>query len=118
MVGSIYDQELLDQLYGSCASYLHGHSVGGTNPSLLRAMGAAAPVLAIDIVFTREVLGETGRYFADRAALSALFVETERDTAAALARGRAGQDRASERYVWDDVAAGYEALCRELAAGR
>jgi glycosyltransferase involved in cell wall biosynthesis len=46
MVGGVYDQELLDQLYAGCASYLHGHSVGGTNPSLLRAMGAAAPVLA------------------------------------------------------------------------
>ena len=39
-LGGLWDQDLLNQLYANCRSYLHGHSVGGTNPSLLRAMGA------------------------------------------------------------------------------
>ena len=64
-VGSVWDQEMLDQLYANARLYLHGHSVGGTNPSLLRAMGAGAPVAAYDVVFNREVLGEHGVYFSD-----------------------------------------------------
>ena len=39
LLGGLWDQDLLNQLYANCRSYLHGHSVGGTNPSLLRAMG-------------------------------------------------------------------------------
>ncbi len=58
--GGIYDQELLDQLYANCVTYIHGHSVGGTNPSLLRAMGAGAPVLAYDVEFNREVTAGYG----------------------------------------------------------
>ena len=61
-LGAIWDQELLDQLYGNCASYLHGHSVGGTNPSLLRAMGAGAPIIAYDVVFNRETAEDAARY--------------------------------------------------------
>ena len=40
LLGAVWDQDLLDQLYAGALTYLHGHSVGGTNPSLLRAMGA------------------------------------------------------------------------------
>ena len=48
------------------ASYLHGHSVGGTNPSLLRAMGAGAPVIANSVPFNHEVAGRTtDRYFSN-----------------------------------------------------
>ena len=61
MLGSVWDQELLDALYAGAASYLHGHSVGGTNPSLLRALGAGASVVAFDVDFNREVIGEAGR---------------------------------------------------------
>ena len=59
-LGAVWDGELLDQLYANCTTYLHGHSVGGTNPSLLRAVGAGAAVIAFDVTFNREVLGESG----------------------------------------------------------
>ncbi len=49
-LGGVWDQELLDQLYAHCSTYLHGHSVGGTNPSLLRAIGAGAATIAYDVV--------------------------------------------------------------------
>ena len=51
-LGGLWDQDLLDQLYGNCATYLHGHSVGGTNPSLLRAIGAGAATIAYDATST------------------------------------------------------------------
>lgn len=115
MLGGVYDQELLDQLYAGCASYLHGHSVGGTNPSLLRAMGAAAPVLAIDVNFTREVLGETGRFWATPPEVTRLVEDVETHPATERARGRHGQRLAAERFRWDDVADRYEKLCDDLA---
>ena len=59
-LGGVWDQDLLDQLYANCLTYLHGHSVGGTNPSLLRAIGAGAATDAFDVSFNREVLGDSG----------------------------------------------------------
>ncbi len=67
LLGSVWDQELLDQLYVGARSVLHGHSVGGTNPSLLRAMGASARVTAYDCVFNREVTGGHACWFVDEA---------------------------------------------------
>ncbi|MDX6738515.1 DUF1972 domain-containing protein [Actinocorallia sp. A-T 12471] len=117
-LGGVWDQDLLDSLYAGALTYLHGHSVGGTNPSLLRAMGAAAPVLAWDVNFNREVLADTGRFFDGPAALAALIEEAEAAPGEAAARGVAARKRASEHYVWDAVAADYARLCEDLAARR
>ena len=119
LLGAVWDQEVLDQLYANCRSYLHGHSVGGTNPSLLRAMGAGAPVTAFDVVFNREVTGGHAR-----------FVTTPDEVAHALESDEGGPDRqpvperddrgdkgkahALETYDWDGVAADYEQLCQDL----
>jgi glycosyltransferase involved in cell wall biosynthesis len=113
-VGSIWDQQLLDALYGAAASYLHGHSVGGTNPSLLRAMGLGAPVIANDVPFNREVALQNGRYFRTPADLARLCEEVEADPARAMARGDAGRGDITCRYRWDDVAASYEKLAHHL----
>src|ERR671921_1008378 len=76
-LGGVWDQELLDQLYAHSLTYLHGHSVGGTNPSLLRAMGAGAASIAYDVSFNREVLREHGRYFRSSADLVRLLEDAE-----------------------------------------
>ena len=110
----MWDQGLLDQLYGNCASYIHGHSVGGTNPSLLRAMGAGAPVSAYDVVFNRETAGTAARYFVDARGVASLIAADELDPVGAMARGDEGRRRAARRYVWDDVAGEYERLCQRL----
>ncbi|MFC9976909.1 DUF1972 domain-containing protein [Spirillospora sp. NPDC127200] len=118
-LGGVWDQDLLDALYAGALTYVHGHSVGGTNPSLLRAMGAGASVLAYDVNFNREVLGEeAGRFFGDAASLAAEIEAAEADPGAASDRGEAARKRAAERYVWDDVAAAYERLCEDLVARR
>ena len=54
--GHVSDQDLLSALWAHCGVYLHGHSVGGTNPALVQAMGLGAPVLAVDTPFNREVV--------------------------------------------------------------
>jgi glycosyltransferase involved in cell wall biosynthesis len=116
-VGSVWDQQLLDALYANSATYLHGHSVGGTNPSLLRAMGAGAPTIAVDVVFNREVLGDTGAFFTTPASLAALLEQAESAPDVARRRGEAGRDRALACYDWEEVAGGYEQLCLGLARG-
>jgi glycosyltransferase involved in cell wall biosynthesis len=113
-LGGVYDQELLDQLYGNAATYLHGHSVGGTNPSLLRALGAGAATIAYDVSFNREVLGDSGTWFRTAADVTARIQEAEADPGATRRRGRAARQQA-HRYDWDEVADRYEQLLRRLA---
>jgi len=113
LLGGVWDQDLLDQLYAHCLTYLHGHSVGGTNPSLLRAMGAGAPCLAYDVSFNREVLRGTGRFFRSPDDVARLLERAEDDPAAERTRGAMARRRAMD-YDWDDVARSYEALCRRV----
>jgi hypothetical protein len=115
--GAVWDQAQRDQLYAHALTYVHGHSVGGTNPSLLRAMGAGTATLAYDVSFNRDVLGEDGRFFRTAAELAALLEQAEAAPAAVRERALLLQQRAEQAYRWDDVADRYEKLCRQLAQG-
>ncbi|GHG56623.1 glycosyl transferase [Flavimobilis marinus] len=114
-LGGVWEPELLDQLYANAATYLHGHSVGGTNPSLLRAIGAGTATVAYDVGFNREVLREHGRYFADAAGVAREIEAAEADSAGVRERGAALLQRARD-YDWDEVADAYEALARSLVS--
>ncbi|RJK97878.1 DUF1972 domain-containing protein [Vallicoccus soli] len=117
LVGPVWDQELLDQLYAGARTYLHGHSVGGTNPSLLRAVGGGAPTVAFDVSFNREVLLGNGVFFRDPQDVARAVEDAEADPAAAHERGRLAHADVLHRYHWDGVAADYERLCLALAEG-
>ncbi|WP_375426350.1 DUF1972 domain-containing protein [uncultured Friedmanniella sp.] len=114
LVGGLWDTDQVNQLYANALTYLHGHSVGGTNPSLLRAAGAGTFTIAHDNVFNREVLAEDAEYFAGPADVARLVVDAESDPERAAARGRELQSDI-QRYNWDDVATRYETLCRRLS---
>jgi glycosyltransferase involved in cell wall biosynthesis len=116
-LGGVWDQEQLDQLYANAYTYLHGHSVGGTNPSLLRAIGAGAAVLAYDVDFNREVIADSGRFFVGPGDLAALVEAAEADPARVDRDGARAQVLA-RGYDWDAVAAGYEQLALSLAQRR
>ncbi|MTB87995.1 DUF1972 domain-containing protein [Aeromicrobium senzhongii] len=118
LVGGVWDQDLLDALYANAASYLHGHSVGGTNPSLLRAIGAAAPVIAYDISFNAESLGAGARYFRTAGDVARCVVETEGDVAGAVAHAETVRARVVSTYSWEAVTDGYLALAKRLADGQ
>lgn len=64
-LGSVYDQNDLDNLRYFSDLYFHGHSVGGTNPSLLEAMASDSLIVANDNIFNRSVLGDDAYYFSD-----------------------------------------------------
>lgn len=114
LLGGVWDQELLDALYAGALVYYHGHSVGGTNPSLLRAIGAGAGVDAFDVSFNREVLGQAGRFWNGPDDVATLVERAEADVPGQIARGTQSLARAA-LYDWDDVAARYEQLALRLA---
>ncbi len=62
-MNGIYDKRVLDNLRCHCRLYFHGHSVGGTNPSLLEVMSCGTPIAAHDNIFNRSVLGDAAYFF-------------------------------------------------------
>lgn len=116
MTGGVWDQDLLDQLYAGARTYLHGHSVGGTNPSLLRALAGGTPVVAYDVDFNREVARDAGVY-ADSPEMFAHAINAAENRAAATKEEREQSGQATcTRYSWDAIAQQYIDLCRQLAA--
>lgn len=109
-LGAVWDQELLDALYAGAATYVHGHSVGGTNPSLLRAMVNGAPVIAYDCVYNQETTGGEALWF-DNVGTTAgeLMAKSERDDFRGD-RGELGRQRALTHYTWPDVVGAYVSL--------
>jgi glycosyltransferase involved in cell wall biosynthesis len=71
--GPVYDQLLLNSLRHFAHVYFHGHSVGGTNPSLLEAMACGCSIMAHDNPFNRSVLKDNALYFSDRGSLNTLL---------------------------------------------
>lgn len=117
LLGGIYDQDLLDALYFHAHTYIHGHSVGGTNPSLLRSMGAGTATIAYDVGFNRETLDEKGWFFADAAQVQAHFDALAADPTQTDAFGTQSRERAASEFRWDKVADEYEDLARRIAGG-
>lgn len=117
-LGGVYDQELLDGLYVHARTYVHGHSVGGTNPSLLRAMGAGTAVIAYDVNFNREVLDSRGWFFEHAHELREIFADVESDADTTSVYAGHNRDRVDDIFRWDRVADGYENLAYRLAAGQ
>ena len=118
LLGSVWDQILLDQLYANCASYLHGHSVGGTNPSLLRAMGAGAAIIGYDVNFNREVTGGHLTTFTTSDEVASAVEAAESDPASSSKRAQLARAHAQRSYSWDSVTREYAALCQVLSDSR
>jgi glycosyltransferase involved in cell wall biosynthesis len=120
-LGHVHDQELLTQLWANCGVYIHGHSVGGTNPALLQALGAGAPTLALDTEFNQEVLERGEQLFPPEATtLASKLVTTLGDPVVQNRFARHGRAVVGERYAWADVSRAYLAAledAREKARG-
>ncbi|HKW62811.1 MAG TPA: DUF1972 domain-containing protein [Candidatus Acidoferrum sp.] len=101
--GPVYEPKKIQALRFFCSGYLHGHSVGGTNPSLLEAMGCGNLVIAHDNIFNREVLGATGLFFADRGGIAAA-IDLAEIGGVDVARMRAAVvERVKKYYMWDRI---------------
>lgn len=115
-LGHVSNDRLLHQLWRHCRTYVHGHSVGGTNPSLVQALAAGAPTLAFDSEFTRQVIGNVDAYYDDRPEsladrLRGVAASPEyRETLVAN-----GMERVRDEYSWQTVCDSYLELLADVA---
>lgn len=117
LAGHIDDQDVIRELHCNCFAYVHGHSVGGTNPSLLKAMGYGNCILALDTVFNREVLADGGLFFPrDSGVLADMMRGLEIDPETVARLRLMGPARVIANYTWEKIAGQYDVLFREVAA--
>ncbi|MFP6582658.1 MAG: DUF1972 domain-containing protein [Candidatus Hydrogenedentota bacterium] len=117
-LGGIYDAELLETLFQHCQLYLHGHSVGGTNPVLLQAMAASCAILCLNVSFNEEVIGDTGRSFEqDQESLESTLKDMLENPVDLESYRRDARIRVESEYTWEGVTDIYEDLCKQLGNG-
>lgn len=110
LAGPVYDELKLRALRYFCRAYLHGHSVGGTNPSLLEAMGCGNVVISHDNPFNREVLGDSGLFFSTPKEVSARIDAVESGNADLAGMKLQVVERVKQYYAWDQIADYYGEL--------
>jgi len=108
LLDSIYDQQILNQLRSNCFIYLHGHSAGGTNPSLVEAMFLGLPIFAYSVDYNKETTEQSAKYFSDTQELSHLISQTDEETLLSIGRKMAAI--ASKRYQWNIISGQYAEL--------
>lgn len=108
-IGSIYDQTMLDSLRFHAGLYFHGHSVGGTNPSLLEAMACQVPICAHDNPFNRAVLGTEALYFDGDTAISDHLSKWEQ-ISFPFQWIVANAEKIQHKYHWEKILDAYEGL--------
>ncbi len=109
-IGTIYDQELLSRIRENAYAYIHGHEVGGTNPSLLESLGSTNLNLVCDVSFNREVSGDAALYWKKKeGSLSALIDETDALPQSEIDRlSSLAKSRIREKYSWPIICDRYE----------
>jgi glycosyltransferase involved in cell wall biosynthesis len=108
--GAIYDQTVVRALRVHASVYLHGHQVGGTNPSLVEALACGSPVIAHDNNFNRWTSGPTARFFCNEEDLAALLDQVLDDPVSLEEMRRGSRTRHQEAFTPEDVLGTYEAL--------
>lgn len=111
-VGTVYDEELLKKIRESAYGYIHGHEVGGTNPSLLEALGATKLNLLLDVGFNKEVAEEGALYWTkDEGNLAALIESVSSIGSDEVDEyGKKAKMRIIEAYSWQFIVDEYETL--------
>jgi len=109
-VGTVYNQELLMKIRENAYGYFHGHEVGGTNPSLLEALGSTDLNLLLDVGFNREVAEDSALYWKHNDGCLAELIENADKMEEYLIKeyGSQAKKRITENYSW-------EKICRKYA---
>lgn len=122
LADAVYDLDVLYTLRSHAALYVHGHSAGGTNPSLVEAMFFGRPVFAFDVAYNRESTFGAAVYFRDAEELLRAIRQfrasqehsgasaTDGEPQAGFSGGAALERLAREHYRWADIAARYEKI--------
>lgn len=113
-VGTVYEQELLKKIREEAFAYIHGHEVGGTNPSLLEALASTKVNLLLDVGFNKEVGEEVTLYWKkEQGNLAEMLEKTEFLYSTEQVRmdlGEKSTERIREVYSWEFICAQYEKL--------
>ena len=108
LLDPIYDQGRLNQIRSNCTLYLHGHSAGGTNPSLVEAMYLELPIFAFDVAYNRETTEHQAKYFTCSVELFKLIEDLENIDLNEIAEKM--YTIAEKRYKWEIIARQYAKL--------
>lgn len=108
-VGTVYDQELLKKIRENAYGYFHGHEVGGTNPSLLEALGSTKLNLLLDVGFNREVAENAALYWnkEDRNLASLIEAADEMTEEQISEYGNKAKQRIEDEYSWEYISDRY-----------
>lgn len=115
--GAIYDADRLAALRFYTLGYMHGHQVGGTNPSLVEALGAGNPVIAHNNRFNLWTAGEGQFYFSTVEECAGHMEHLLADPAAADAARAAARARYARDFEWEKVLGQYRMLLEDVADG-
>ncbi|MDE3177532.1 MAG: DUF1972 domain-containing protein [Pseudomonadota bacterium] len=116
--GAIYEPALVRALRFHARAYMHGHTVGGTNPSLVEALWAGNAVVAHDNAYNRWTAGAAAVTFTDEASCAATIARVIADDALVARLGAEARARAAEAFQWRDVLVAYERECLAIGAPR
>lgn len=111
-LGAIYEPETVQAIRYHSLGYLHGHTVGGTNPSLVEALAAGNPVIAHNNKYNTWVAGAAGLFFETAADVDRHVTTLIEDSGLRERLGKEAEARFEEEFTWDRVAGQYEALLR------
>jgi glycosyltransferase involved in cell wall biosynthesis len=108
LMNPIYDQQILNQIRSNCYIYMHGHSAGGTNPSLVEAMYLELPIFAYGIQYNRETTKNKALYFNDKDELIELLENIDNESLQKVAVNM--KVIAEENYTWEKISEQYSKL--------
>ena len=111
LLDPIYDPNILNQLRSNCLVYIHGHSAGGTNPSLVEAMYLGLPIIAFDVIYNKITTEYSSEYFSTSENLIEKVLSLSVNELSDL--GANMQAIAKRRYTWSLIAEKYESVVLE-----
>jgi len=114
LLDPIYDQTTLDELRSNCKVYVHGHRVGGTNPSLVEAMNLGLCIVAFDVDYNRETTENQAIYFQDKEELLSIMRKITIDEIEVFEYQSKMEAIAKRRYLWRIITDKYKEIFQRL----
>lgn len=111
LLDPIYDQEMIDLIRGNASLYIHGHSAGGTNPSLVEAMFLGLPIISNGVSYNRTTTEHKAFYFSNEGDLKNILTEIKKEDLQNCAIQM--KKIAERRYTWKKIAKKYSQLIEE-----
>lgn len=107
-VGTVYDTELLKKIRECAYAYIHGHEVGGTNPSLLEALASTKLNLLLDVGFNKEVAADGALYWKKGELAGVIDAMDKADIYSYEGMCKKSLDRIKDLYSWKKICTDYE----------